>query len=78
LFELTVLFASLAGFFGTLALCGFPHPHHPVFDISRFRAASRDGFFLCIEAADLTFETGKTSEFLATLDPLEVWEVENS
>lgn len=78
LFELTVLFASLAGFFGTLALCGFPHPHHPVFDISRFRAASRDGFFLCIEAADLTFEPGKTSDFLATLDPLEVWEVEHS
>jgi hypothetical protein len=78
LFELTVLFASLAGFFGTLALCGFPQPHHPVFDITRFRAASRDGFFLCIEAADLTFERTKASEFLERLEPLEVWEVENS
>jgi hypothetical protein len=77
-FELTVLFASLAAFFGTLALCGFPRPHHPLFDITRFRAASRDSFFLCIESEDLMFEPVKTAHFLENLEPLEVWELENS
>lgn len=78
LFELTVLFASIAAFLGTLTLCGFPRPHHALFDIFRFRAASRDAFFLCVEATDLMFEPEKTSEFLESLEPLEVWEVENS
>jgi hypothetical protein len=78
LFELTVLFASIAAFLGTLILCGFPRPHHALFDIFRFRAASRDAFFLCVESTDLIFEPEKTSEFLESLEPLEVWEVENS
>lgn len=78
LFELTVLFASIAGFIGSLALCGFPRPHHALFDIARFRSVSRDGFFLCVESADLMFDPAKTSEFLESLEPLEVWEIENS
>lgn len=77
-FELTVLFASLAAFFGTLTLCGFPRPHHALFNIGRFRAASRDAFFLCVESTDLLFERVKTAEFLEQFDPLEVWEVEDS
>src|SRR6185312_11008655 len=78
LFELTVLFASIAGFVGTLVLCGFPRPHHALFDITRFRAASRDSFFLCVESKDLMFERNRTAEFLEGLEALEVWEVEDS
>src|SRR5690242_4289972 len=76
-FELTVLFASISAFLGTLALCGFPRPHFPLFSVTRFRAASRDSFFLCIESRDLLFDSRKTAEFFESLEPLEVWEVED-
>lgn len=76
-FELTVLFASASATFGLLALCGFPTPYHPVFNVPRFEKATSDGFFLCIEAEDPLFELDKTKSFLSGLDPKEVSEVAN-
>ncbi len=78
MFELTVLFAAGSAFFGTLAFCGLPRPHFPLFNVPRFAAASRDSFFLCVEAADAIFEPARTAELLESLNPLEVWEVEDS
>jgi hypothetical protein len=75
-FELTVLLAGLATVFGMLALNGFPEPYHPVFNAKNFELASRDKFFLCIEARDEKFEAQKTREFLLSLYAHEVSEIE--
>ncbi|HTS65020.1 MAG TPA: DUF3341 domain-containing protein [Candidatus Acidoferrales bacterium] len=76
-FELTVLFASIAAFFGMLFFAGFPSPYHPMFRIPDFRRASDDGFFLCIEARDPRFFAADAARFLQSLGPLRVWEVEH-
>lgn len=74
-FELTILGASVAGVLGMLALNGLPMPYHPLFHVPRFAQASRNRFFLCIEARDARFDREKTAAFLASLMPREVTEV---
>jgi hypothetical protein len=74
-FEMTILFAAIASVLGLLALCGLPMPYHPTFNVPRFALASRNRFFLCIEATDPLFDPDGTSSFLESLDPKEVSEV---
>ena len=74
-FELTVLAAALTAVLGMLALNGLPMPHHPLFGAEQFKLASRDRFFLCIEARDVAFELEPTWQFLESLAPRQLWEV---
>ena len=75
-FEVTILVAALTAVLGMLALNGLPQPYHPVFNAPRFALATRDRFFLCIEATDPRFDPVATRAFLEGLGAKEVTDVE--
>jgi hypothetical protein len=74
-FELTVLAAALSAVLGMLALNGLPQPYHPLFHVPRFALATRDRFFLCVEATDRRFDPERTRQFLESLGAIECSEV---
>jgi hypothetical protein len=76
-FEITILCAALAAVLGMLALNGLPMPYHPVFNVPRFELATRDHFFLCIEATDPRFDRQGTRQFLERLGSREITEVDH-
>jgi len=52
-----------------------PEPYHPVFNVAAFARASRDRFFLCVEARDPSFRPEDTRRFLEQHGASEVADV---
>ena len=75
-FEMTVLCAAFAAVLGMLALNKLPQPYHPVFNAPNFALATRDRFFLVIEANDPKFKHEEVTEFMKSLDARNVSDVE--
>jgi hypothetical protein len=75
-FECTVLCAALAAVLGMLALNKLPQPYHPVFNAPNFALATRDRFFLVIEANDPKFDHDDVIQFMKSLDARDVSDVE--
>ncbi|RPI21367.1 MAG: DUF3341 domain-containing protein [Chloroflexota bacterium] len=76
-FEMSILVAAFAAVLGMFALNGMPQPYHPVFNVPEFELASRESFFLAIEAADPLFDIDQTRQFLEELGAIRVSEIEN-
>lgn len=75
-YELTILFAGFTAVFGMLFLNGLPRPYHPVFNVPRFALATREKFFLIIESQDPKFDYEETRSFMESLNPQEVFDVD--
>ena len=74
-FECTILFAAFAAVLGMFILNKLPQPYHPIFNAENFQLATRNRFFLCIEAKDTLFNLKDTRDFLQQLSPLHVGDV---
>jgi hypothetical protein len=77
IFELTVLLAALASFFGVWILSRLPRYHHPVFNVARFRSVTDDKFFILLECADSRFDPRASRELLASTHPAAIDEVKD-
>ena len=75
-FEMTVLAAAFSAVLGMLVLNRLPQPYHPVFNVPNFAMATRDRFFLAVEANDPKFNHEEVVNLLKSLDALEVNDVE--
>ena len=75
-FECTVLVAAFAAVLGMLMLNKLPQPYHPVFNAPNFALATRDSFFLVIEASDQNFEHDEVVRFMKGLEPKDLIDVE--
>lgn len=71
-FELTILFSALSMLVAMLWQNGLPRLNYPVFGAKRFHLASKDRFFLCVDAQDALFDERDTRAFLTEIGALSV------
>lgn len=75
-FEITVLLSALTAAGVMFFRNGLPRGYHPIFNTPGFENASRDRFFLAIEARDPKFDSIKARRLLEQFSPVAVSEVE--
>ena len=75
-FEMTVLVAAFSAVLGMLILNKLPQPYHPVFNLPNFALATRDRFFLAVEANDPKFNHSEVVDLLKSLNAVAVNDVE--
>jgi hypothetical protein len=76
MFELTILFAAFGAVFGMFAINGLPRLYHPLLAHERFLRVANDGFYICIEARDPSFDLERTKAMLGSLGGSPVERVE--
>ncbi|MGN8226099.1 DUF3341 domain-containing protein [Gracilimonas sp. BCB1] len=74
-FELTVLLSSFGAVFGMFFLNGLPKLNNPLFNVERFKKATDDGFFACIEAEDDLFDAEKVKNLFEEAGATHIEEV---
>ena len=67
MFECGVLGGASGAFLGFLLMAKLPRHHHALFSSERFSRVTDDAFFISIEAADPSYDSEKTSQFLKDL-----------
>ena len=75
-FECTVLVAAFSAVLGMLFLNKLPQPYHPVFNAPNFALATRDRFFLVVEANDPKFDHASVVSLFRSLGAHDVVDVE--
>jgi hypothetical protein len=75
-FEVTVLLSAFTAGLFMIARNGLPRPYHSIFNTPGFERATRDRFFLCIEASDPRFDLAAARAFLEATQAVQVTEVE--
>jgi hypothetical protein len=75
-FECTVLAAAFSAVLGMLVLNKLPQPYHPVFNAPNFAMATRDRFFLVVEANDAKYDHDGVVELFKSLNAQEIIDVE--
>ena len=75
-FEMTILFSAFTAGLFMLGRNGLPEYYHSIFNTPGFENASRDKFFLCVEADDQNFDTNEVMSVLNSTNPETISEVE--
>ncbi len=75
-YELTILFSAFASIAGMFILNKLPMHYHPVLKMDDVADSSDDKFFLYIEKQDPQFDDAKTAEFVQSLHPVKVSDLE--
>lgn len=76
MYEMTILVSAFTAGLFMIFRNGMPRPYHSIFNTPGFENASRDKFFLCVEARDPKFDRHETRALLESLSPERVSEVE--
>jgi hypothetical protein len=66
-FEMGVLGTALAGIVILFAFMGLPALYHPVFTVDGIESATKDGFWVGVDARDPAFDVARLTDILQSL-----------